>query len=248
LWDPSKADPDKVGGLTGSQVNPALFPDVVGGEMWENRETLDSAEHQGRSMVSGTTDYARIGGVDVVFVNDSHSLFKYTVPDVNDASQDTWEILGTVWDTYSGPGAGAYDPDRNMYVRTSNTEFTYWDLDTPGPGNRNVSFVPTDTSGEFTLSQLWGMEYDPARQHFVLWRGDASVWYLNPPEQPSAAGWTLVEAAAPTQAAPVLPFSFTGVYGKWDYVEKHDVFLGVADPFTGDVWAYKPAGWAPPVG
>ena len=37
FWDPAKADPNKVSGLTGSQVNPGAFPDVVGGQMWQNR-------------------------------------------------------------------------------------------------------------------------------------------------------------------------------------------------------------------
>ena len=31
FWDPAKADPNKVSGLTGSHVNPGAFPDVVGG-------------------------------------------------------------------------------------------------------------------------------------------------------------------------------------------------------------------------
>ena len=38
FWDPAKADPNKVSGLTGSQVNPSAFPDVVGGQMWQNRD------------------------------------------------------------------------------------------------------------------------------------------------------------------------------------------------------------------
>ena len=37
FWDPAKADPNKVSGLTGSQVNPSAFPDVIGGQMWQNR-------------------------------------------------------------------------------------------------------------------------------------------------------------------------------------------------------------------
>src|SRR5690606_22032176 len=55
LWDPSKADPNAVGGLTGSHVNAAMHPEVVGGEMWENRENWPSTLG---AMVNGTTDYA----------------------------------------------------------------------------------------------------------------------------------------------------------------------------------------------
>jgi Ca2+-binding RTX toxin-like protein len=244
FWDPSKADPNKVGGLTGSQANPAQFPDVVGGEMWENRGTWSSASPLPGSMVAGTTDYALIDGQDVVFVNPSNQgLYAYTVPDVNDPSQDTWELLGNNWDTYGGHGAGAYDPDHNIYVRTSRTEFSYWDLDNPGALNRNASFVPSDASGKFVLSSDWGMEYDPVREQFVLWNGDSSIWFLRPPDEPAVDGWSLVEATAPSLSAPTVPAAFTGVIGKWDYVDAYDVFVGVTDHITGDIWAYKPEGW-----
>jgi hypothetical protein len=214
--------------------------------MWENRATWSSATPMPGTMVQGTTDYAKIDGVDVVFVNPYNGgLYKYTVRDVNDPSQDTWEKVGNGWDTFSGHGAGAYDPDRNIYVRTSRTEFTYWDLDKAGLSNRNSSFVPTDPTGEFVLSSVWGMEYDPGRKHFVLWDGDASIWFLRPPDEPSAHGWLLVEAPEPLLAAPVAPSGFIGVLGKWDYVEKYDVFIGVSQHITGDVWAYKPEGWVP---
>jgi VCBS repeat-containing protein len=245
FWDPSKADPDSVGGTTGSHVNPILFPDVAGGEMWENRNNWSASAQMG-SMVSGTTDYAQIDGRDVVFVNTyNRGLFKYTVNEVEDASLDTWELVGITWDTFSGDGAGAYDSSRNIYVRTSVTEFTFWDLDSAGPTNRNVSFVPSDPSGEFELSKKWGMEYDPIRERFVLWEGDASVWFLEPPDTPGANGWILEKAPEPTLATPQPPADLRGVLGKWDYVASHDVFIGVTDQLTGDIWAYKPEGWTP---
>jgi len=249
LWDPSKADPNKVGGLDGSQVNPSAHPGVEGGEMWENRQSWGpTSGPQLRSMVEGTTDYALIDGVDTVFVNDSHGLFKYTVPDVDDPSQDHWEAIGTIWDTYSGNGAGAYDPDRNLYVRCSKTEFTFWDLDHAGPANRNISFVPADPTGQFLLDIFWGMEYDPVRHDFVLWRSSGEVWNLRPPDttEPGAAGWTLEKAPTPTQPVPTVPSGWNGVNGKWDYVASHDVFVGVTQAVTGDVWVYKPEGWSPP--
>ena len=246
FWDPSKADPNKVGGLTGSHVKPELFPNVVGGEMWENRQTWGDISPIPGSMAQGTTDYALIDGVDVVFVNSyTKGLYKYTVPDVNDPTQDTWEYVGKIWDPYSGQGAGAFDASRNIYARTTVTEFTYWDLDTAGPTNRNVSFVPIDPSGEFVLDKNWGMEYDPVRERFVLWEGDASIWYLNPPDVLGANGWSLERAPAPTQPAPVVPEFFKGVLGKWDYVEQYDIFIGVTDHINGDIWAYKPEGWTP---
>ena len=34
---------------------------------------------------------------------------------------------------------------------------------------------------------------------------------------------------------------FTGVLGKWDYIEAYDVYIGVNN--INDVWLYKPQGW-----
>ena len=37
-----------------------------------------------------------------------------------------------------------------------------------------------------------------------------------------------------------------GVLGKWKYAADYDVFFGVISPTAGNVWVYKPVGWAPP--
>ena len=245
FWDPSKADPNKVGGLTGSHVNPGTYPNIVGGEMWENRDIF-SGQHPLREMVNGTTDYVRVGDTDVVFVNDtSQHLFKYTIHDVNDPTQDTYQLVGDSYDTYTGGGAGAYDPVHNLYVRTSRYAFSYWDLDKAGPTNRNVLFMPSDPTGQFVLNEDWGMEFDPVRERFVLWKGAAPVWYLEPVEQSTGFTWNLEQAPLTGSSFPSVPSGFRGVLGKWDYVASHDIFLGVSNHLTGDVWAYKPEGWSP---
>ncbi|MGB0630176.1 MAG: hypothetical protein ACPGRZ_05730, partial [Alphaproteobacteria bacterium] len=135
----------------------------------------------------------------------------------------------------------------NIFVRTAGGFFTYWDLDTAGAGNNNVLFNPTDLSGGFALDATYGMEYDPVRDRFVLWDGEADVWYLTAPDTgPSATGWEIQRAPSPTVTeTPTTPSLFTGVLGKWDYVDDYDVFVGVVDDITGDVWAYKPENWDP---
>jgi hypothetical protein len=45
--------------------------------------------------------------------------------------------------------------------------------------------------------------------------------------------------------APTIPSLFTGVLGKWDYIDQYDVFIGVNNAHTGDIWVYKPEGWNP---
>ena len=117
-----------------------------------------------------------------------------------------------------------------------------------GAGNANVNFTPVDLSGGFALNALYGMEYDSVRDRFVLWDGDADIWYLTPPDQPAREGWTVEKAQLhPSTQAPAEPdpAGFRGVLGKWDYVDKYDIFVGVTDSITGDVWAYKPQGWTP---
>src|SRR3546814_8880584 len=63
-----------------------------------------------------------------------------------------------------------------------------WDLDTAGPSNLNINFVPDDPPGTFDFSRLadYGMDYDPVRDVFVLWGGDPMVWVLTPPDDVSA--------------------------------------------------------------
>jgi hypothetical protein len=173
------------------------------------------------------------------------------VHDVNDPTKDTYQLVGDSWNHYSGGGSGAYDSAHNIYLRSSAVGLTYWDLDFAGPNNRNVNFWPSDPTGQFTKSHNWGVEYDPVRERFVLWKGQRSVWYLEPVEQTSGFTWNLEAAPVSGIAAPTLATNangaveFTGVFGKWDYVASHDIFLGVVNHYTGDVWAYKPDGWTP---
>ncbi|MFT7569829.1 MAG: hypothetical protein ACI9JL_000852 [Paracoccaceae bacterium] len=248
FWNPALANPNQVGGLTGSHVDPVNNTGIVGGEMWENRRTSESSDPHPSRTLNGVTDYAVVDGEEVVFVGEGdRHLYKYTVPDVGDASQDSWEQVGRFWNAYSGAGAGAYSSDDNIFVRTAGNAFTYWDLDTAGPRNDNVLFTPTDVSGGFVLDTTFGMEYDPVRDRFVLWNGEADVWYLSAPDTgPDATGWEIERApTVSVQDVPTTPSVFTGVLGKWDYVDDYDIFVGVVDDITGDVWAYKPEGWDP---
>jgi hypothetical protein len=248
FWNPALGDPNQVGGVTGSHVDPANNPGIVGGEMWENRQTSETTgPHPGR-MQNGVTDYAVINGVETVFVGEGDgNLYQYSVPDVGDAGQDSWTQVGRFWSAFSGGGAGAYDSSNNIFVRTAGSYFTYWDLDSAGAGNNNVLFDPADLTGGFSLDATYGMEYDPVRNRFVLWDGEADVWYLTAPESgPGSTGWEIERAPTPTaKDVPETPSVFTGVLGKWDYVDDYDIFVGVVDDITGDVWAYKPEGWDP---
>lgn len=244
FWDPSKGDADKVGGTTGSQANPDEFPDVVGGEMWENRDNLGVSGFKG-NLVNGTTAYAEENGKDVIYFGRT-DLWKFTVNDINDPSKDTFQKVGRYFEAFTGDGAGAIDTDLNVYLRTTKYKFVMWDLNHAGPDNKNVGFVPDDPSGLFNFDRLadYGMDYDPKRGVFVLWKGDGEVWTLNPPDQVATTGWTLTPLH-PGFANEVPDTNTVGVFGKWKYVVEQDIFIGVNDSRAGDVWVYKPHDWQP---
>lgn len=245
LWDPSKADGDKVGGITGSQVRPERFPDVVGGQMWENRDNLFISQ-EGVRFVTGVSAYAQENGHDVVYVG-RKALYKYTLVDIDDPSLDTFEKVGSYKETFGKDGAGALDTINNVFVRIAGTKFTYWDLDNAGPNNPNVSFSAFDATGTFALAPIndYGMDFDPVRGVFLLWNGGPQVWSLTPPETLGRNGWILEPLPTGPSVAPDDLGKTSGVLGKWKYVAEQDIFLGVNDPINGSVWAYKPEDWQP---
>jgi hypothetical protein len=136
----------------------------------------------------------------------------------------------------------------------------FWNLNTQGPNNPNQIFTPTDLSGTFPFSDLQdiGMDYDSQDDEFYLWDGSGDTWILKPPSTISTQGWTITENPPPVNpsatVAAIAPeisdgnlgsTSFTGVLGKWQYAASLGVFLGVIDPTSGTIWAYKPEDWTP---
>jgi hypothetical protein len=270
LWDPSRAGADLVGGASGSQVNPQLYPDVIGTRMWDNRDTIrrkgiGSVRPSG-DFVNSTSAYHRFEGQDAVFITDSPraggELYRYILPESGDSGADRWELVGTDGVGYGNQGAGAFDPQRQLYARTANTfagwGLVVWNTATPSQSNRSYVVMPATSDPAFRITHLHGMDFDQRRGKFLLWDGGPDLWYVTPPSSASSSGWTVERApianpaGAPRQEdASLLSYSGTlteqrGVLGKWKYAPDLDVFLGVVAPETGDVWVYKPAGWEPP--
>ena len=263
FWDPAKADPNKVSGLTGSQVNPSAFPNVVGGQMWQNRDNDPGGSASGiwEGHLRGATAYVNVDGKDVVYVKDTDgSLWRYTVRDL-DPANDTWERIGRRPNGQAGwDSSAAIDTTNNMflYVLTSNS-FAFWDLDHPGGQweNRGIKVIPNVEGDTIPPSFTnFGVQFDPILGAFVLWDGSSSVWLLTPPDDLDAnndgildvaTGWQL-EKIEVSGAGPRIPAhgSYTGVFGKWVYMEEYNAFLGVIDPVAGDVFLYKPIATAVP--
>ncbi len=260
LFDPSKADGNKVGGATGTGVNSA----TVGGNMWQNRDIYSNLPNVDLpiNFANGIADVTQINGKDVVYVVankqgvNGNFLYQYVINDLNDPTLDSWSVIGTPHSsTYAYQGSGAYDPVNNIFVRTgsdASLPFLFWDLDNAGANNAEQSFVVTDdTGGAFAFTSLagMGMEYDPVGKRFLLWGSGNAVYSLSHEGANLGEGWVLALDSVLPQAGPggVLADNFTengGVLGKWDYARDLGVFIGLKNADNGDIWVYKPSNFA----
>lgn len=260
FWDPSKADTNKVGGTTGSQVNPTLYPNVVGGQMWQNRNNA-FLRTTPPGWTEGTSDILSVNGKDVVYLTDGYdNLWRYTVNDLNPAN-DSWVQLGrrSITGADGWGGSAAIDTINHLYLRsgtrlpapTGNT-FAFWDLDSTRAWTDNRATLITPTvidpgvvAPDFTN---FGIEFDPNLGAYTLWDGSSYIWHLRAPANldtnsdgidDNAQGWTL-DRVEVQGVGPQIPTRYTGVYGKWQYLEDVNAFIGVIDPNSGDVFLYKP--------
>lgn len=257
FFDPSRADPDKVGGTTGSHVQPAnLYPEIIGGEMWQNRDhTVSlSAATLPTNYVNGCTAYAEENGRDTVYVGataggTARNLYRYVINDVTSAFGDTWERIGGYWGSPSGETSCAFDSVQRLFVRTGNNEspLYYWNVATPGAKNYEVLVNLSDPNGHLLpllqsnilLLKKCGLDFDPVLRQYMLWCGDGRVWSISPPQVPSASGWSVSLQPTPTGSTPNGDFG-AGILGKWKYASNLGVFVGLQDRFMGNIWVYKP--------
>ena len=261
LFDTSKAHPDKVGGTTGSHVKRvAPYDEVIGGNMWSNRESwLNLAgSPPSESFSNACTGYANENGRDVVYLRTRHRIWRYELGALNDPASDNWSLAGRFYFAGSGAQAAcAYDPTRQILLsaNTSVKPFVAWSMASPGAGNRDVVISPTDPTGEFAgllasgevNLRNCGLDRDPVRDNYRLWCGDGRVWSITSPPTLTASGWTIAKAPAPVGAIPTEHVG-TGIIGKWKYIPNLDVFMGLLDPVQGNIWIYKPVGWSNPAG
>ena len=260
LWDPAKADANKVGGTTGSGY------DVTseGGQMWTNRQSMLNGSEPG-SYVNGTTAYRTENGKDVVYLTGDQnasgrpSLYRYTFGDLNNGEADRLEMVGVMWDSAGSTGAATIDSAHNLYVRSAwggvYGDFAVWDLSksnaTDPNSNREIKVDLKFADGSsFEMNKNYGVEYDVANDKIYLWDGSSKgkVWSVTVGWDADGNvddNWVITELASTTTAQPSGGFpSDNGVLGKWDYVSELGAFIALNkyNDATGDaeVWLYKP--------
>ena len=268
LWDPTKADPNKVGGTTGSGWNTTHI--AQGGNMWIDRQGNWTGT-EAPVYTNGTTAYRTENGKDVVYLTaDTNasgfpSLYRYTLGDVRNGGQDSWEKLGVMMNTVGYQGVATLDTTHNFYIRTAtpigpySSDLAIWDLDTTDPATAwhnsaiGINLVKADGS-DFVMTGLYGMDYDPASNSIVLWDGrdgGGTVWAANVLTDANGnigthTTWMVHEIESTTADHPHGNYE-TGVLGKWKYDPTLDAFIAldnVAKTVDGKwdaaVWLYKP--------
>lgn len=270
MWDPSKANPMMVGGSTGSHVQRVSpYPEVLGGNMWQNRElwqTLASSPNLPGSHTEGCTAYAEENGRDVVYVGarlgggTATSLFRYVINDVSNPALDTWTKVGGYWDTPQGQTACGYDATKKAFVRlgSNSRPFVYWDLNTPSEtANYELRIYHNDIGGSLAAAisageidiQKCGFDFNEQTQKFMMWCGDGRVWSLSSPPTLGQNGWDVQIEPLSTSTVPgVTSPNGTGILGKWKFIPNINAFIALNDANLGKVWVYKPIGWTMPAG
>ena len=265
IWDPRKADPNKVGGTTGSGYN-TMTP---GGQMWINQQgKWVGAEPP--SYTEATSAYVQESGQDVVYVTgDSNasgwpSLYRYEPGNARAGATGRFEKVAIAWNAPGYQSTGAIDTVNRLYVRISKVSnfpsgVGVWDLteinaSDPSSVTDKLVRLALPNSSFFDPNVDYGMEFDSARGKFVLWDGHqgGTVYETQSVLDSSrniAATWPITAVPSATAAWPTGNYQ-TGVLGKWRFVKELGAFVAL-DEFQSAaadaaVWLYKPVGWRRP--
>lgn len=264
LWDPSKADPNKVGGTDGSGYSPA----IAGGNMWSNQAGKWTGIAGPLSHVDTNSAYVTENGKDVVYITRNQggsgfqSLYRYQFGDVQSGELGVFEQVGRGDNVVSFQSAATIDTANRLYVHTSADGafrgLGVWDLDTnnaanPGANQSRYITLKFVDGTAYAVNRQHGIAFDDATQKIILWDGrERGVVYETAPEFDASGNllttWTVRELESTTAAQPNGLFgdagNESGVLGKFQYVSDLDAFIAL-DNYSNStqdagVWLYKP--------
>ncbi len=262
LWDPNKADPNKVGGSTGSGWN----PNTLGGDMWTNRAGMSDWVGPNApavidfNFINNTSAYRTENGRDTVYITANGgggwpTLFRYTLGDLGTGGRDTWEQIGTSSAAYTFQSSGTIDDANNLYIQTttpSNNGFDLhvWDITRSGGGNLDTGIRLVMENGEdFLINLKYGIDYSSSDGALYMWAGDMGQLFRTRAtynlDGSLATTWT-VEALGDTSADGPVGAHLYGVMGKWQYVDALGAFVALEEmngnpslPGDAGLWFYK---------
>jgi hypothetical protein len=258
MWDPQKADPNKVGGTDGS----GYLPSSPGGMMWSNQYGKWVGD-PGSSYLEGTTAYRQENGHDVIYVTGGGgggwpSLFRYELGNVRNGELGSFEQVAVAWNAPSFQGTSTIDSTNGLFIRTSSVPgfqlgFGVWDLaksNAANPGaNRDIAIKLVSEDGTaFVMDVDFGIDFDSKNGKILMWdgRNKGTIWETEATYDGAGnllTTWVVKKYASTTASQPGGNFQ-TGVLGKWHYVSDLNAFVALDEynSTTADagVWLYKP--------
>ncbi len=205
MFDPLKADANKVGGLDGS----GFLPGTAGGGMWTNQQGNWTGGGDGPSHVGTNSAYRSENGRDVVYVTaDAYAsgwqaLFRYELGDVRAGEPGVFQKIGVSTAAPTWQGAATIDSGHQLYIHTSagagRQGLGLWDLSVlPSDGrgatvdctgdytpqatqclrDRYISLVDAVAGTPFAVNERQGLAYDEGTGNLYLWDSDepGTVW------------------------------------------------------------------------
>lgn len=259
LWDPAKADPNRVGGQDFTGLDPA----ALGSNAWQSRRGSITGTLP-QTFVESATGYRAEGGKDVVYIaadigaSGFPRLYRYEFNlGGNDVVQQVG-VMGAGQTTYQG--TAALDTGRGWFVRTlwpgsASNDLAVWDLNLNNAGNPNAngSFAvrlqrpdgtPFDIVGAGGAGSNAGITFEQQSGHYFLFEG-TTLHEIIPAENPDgtpSSVWTVIQRSC-SGACP--SSSGQGVHGHFLAIPELGA-LALIDAYNGttkdaDIWLYHAA-------
>jgi hypothetical protein len=215
------------------------------------------------------------GGKDVVYklTYYNSALWRYQFNDadyrndtilqigVSDLSTTQWDstcALDTDNDVFLALGEKPNDVlhgyDLKLYGGTPITNFRVPSAGLTGSGATEFLAEPA--------SKLFGIDYDQLNHRFCVWSEGGKVYSIQHGGGVLTGNWVVAkisDGTAPVGSRPktraeldaeslgIYTKSDTGTNGKWKWASELNAFVALQHCYHGNVWIYKPGGWAPPM-
>lgn len=259
LWDPSKADPNRVGGQDFTGLNPS----ALGSNAWQSRRGSITGTLP-QTFVEAATGYRAEGGRDVVYIaadtgaSGFPSLYRY---EFNLAGNDTVQRVGVMGPgQFTLQGTATVDESRGWFLRTlwpdgaASNDLAVWDLsrNNAASPNANQSFgvrlqrpdgTPYDIVRAGTLGHGAGLQWNPATDTYFIW-SETTITEVIPATNPDgtpASTWLAIDR--PCTSAQCAASLNQHVLGHWISVPELGAYIAMdaydATDRSVDIWLYK---------